>query len=64
MLFHDGTRFDARAMVFSLERFRALGKMGYLLDDRIAAVRASGPYELELQLKRPYSALASKRVPS
>lgn len=59
VLFHDGTRFDATAMVFSLERFRALGKMGYLLDDRIAAVRASGPYELELQLKRPYSALAA-----
>ena len=59
VLFHDGTRFDARAMVFSLERFRALGKMGYLLDDRISAVRASGPYELELELKRPYSALAA-----
>ena len=59
VLFHDGTRFDARAMVFSLERFRALGKMGYLLDDRISAVRTSGPYELELELKRPYSALAA-----
>ena len=59
VLFHDGTRFDAKAMVFSLERFRALGKMGYLLDDRISAVRASGPYELELELKRPYSALAA-----
>jgi peptide/nickel transport system substrate-binding protein len=57
--FHDGTRFDAAAMVFSLERFRALGKLGYLLDDRITAVRASGPHELELRLKRPYSALAA-----
>ena len=59
VLFHDGSRFDAQAMVFSLERFRALAKLGYLLDDRISAVRASGPYELELQLKRPYSALAA-----
>ena len=57
--FHDGTRFDAAAMVFSLERFRALAKMSYLLDNRIRAVRASGPYELELQLKRPYTALAA-----
>ena len=57
VLFHDGTRFDAAAMVFSLERFRALGKMGYLLDDRIKGLRASGRYELELELKRPYSAL-------
>jgi peptide/nickel transport system substrate-binding protein len=53
VLFHDGSRFDAAAMVFSLERFRSLAKMGYLLDDRISGVRASGPYELELQLKRP-----------
>ncbi|MFM2157931.1 MAG: hypothetical protein RLZZ124_405, partial [Cyanobacteriota bacterium] len=57
--FHDGSRFDAAAMVFSLERFRALGKLGYLLDDRITAVRASGSHELELRLKRPYSALAA-----
>ena len=55
--FHDGSRFDAAAMVFSLERFRALGKLSYLIDDRITAIRASGPYELELRLKRPYSAL-------
>lgn len=57
--FHDGTPFDAAAMVFNLERFRQLGKLGYLLDDRISAVRASGPYELELRLQRPYRALAS-----
>ena len=57
--FHDGTPFDAAAMVFNLERFRQLGKLGYLLDDRISALRASGPYELELRLQRPYRALAS-----
>ena len=59
VLFHDGTRFDAQAMVFSLERFRTLGKMGYLLDDRIESMRASGSHELELKLKRPYSSLAA-----
>ena len=57
--FHDGSRFDAAALVFSLERFRSLGKLSYLLDDRISGVRASGAYELELRLKRPYSALAA-----
>ena len=57
--FHDGTPFDAAAMVFNLKRFRQLGKLGYLLDDRVSAVRASGPYELELRLQRPYRALAS-----
>ena len=57
VLFHDGSRFDAEAMVFSLERFLALAKLGYLVDDRISGVRVTGPYEIELQLKRPYSAL-------
>ena len=57
VLFHDGTRFDADAMVFSLERFLAIGKLSYLLGDRIASVRASGPYELELRLRRPFTAL-------
>ncbi len=57
--FHDGTGFDAPAMVFNLERFRALGKLSYLLEDRVEAVRAVGPYELELRLKRPYGALAA-----
>ena len=55
--FHDGTRFDAAAMVFSLERFLAIGKLSYLLGDRIAGVRASGPYELELRLRHPFTAL-------
>jgi len=57
VLFHDGSRFDAEAMVFSLRRFMAIGTLGYQLSDRVAAVRASGPHELELQLKRPFGPL-------
>jgi peptide/nickel transport system substrate-binding protein len=55
--FHDGTPFDAAAMVFSLERFLAIGTLSYLLDDRIAGVRASASHELELRLKRPTTVL-------
>lgn len=55
--FHDGSRFDAAAMVFTLKRFMAIGKLSYLVGDRLTAVRASGPYELELRLKRPFAAL-------
>jgi peptide/nickel transport system substrate-binding protein len=57
VLFHDGTPFDAAAMVFSLERFLAIGTLSYLLDERIEAVRASGSHELELRLKRPTTVL-------
>ena len=56
--FHDGTPFNAAAMVFSLERFLAIGKLSYLLGDRVSATRAVGPYTIELTLKRPFSPLA------
>ena len=56
--FHDGTAFNAAAMVFTLQRFLAIGKLSYLLGDRVQSVRATGPYSLELRLKRPFSAMA------
>jgi len=55
--FHDGTPFDAAALVFSLERFMAIGTLGYQLSDRVAVVRATGPHDIELQLKQPFSPL-------
>ncbi|MFM7086476.1 MAG: ABC transporter substrate-binding protein [Cyanobium sp.] len=55
--FHDGSRFDAAAMVFSLERFMAIGTLGYQLSDRVSRVRASAPYEIELELRRPFAPL-------
>ncbi len=57
VLFHDGTRFDAAAMVFSLRRFMAIGTLGYQLSDRVQEVRTTGPHEIELVLKRPFSPL-------
>jgi len=57
VLFHDGTRFDAAAMVFTLKRFMAIGKLSYLLGDRVRTVRSTGPLELELELRQPYSPL-------
>jgi len=55
--FHDGTRFDAAAMVFSLRRFLAVGTLGYQLGDRVRGVRATGPHEIELELRRPFGPL-------
>ena len=45
-------------MAFSLRRFLAIGKLSYVVGDRISAVRVTGPYELELDLRRPFSPLA------
>jgi peptide/nickel transport system substrate-binding protein len=58
VLFHDGTPFDAAAMVFSLERFMAIGTLSYLLGDRVTAVRAVDPHTLELRLRKPFGAIA------
>ena len=55
--FHDGTPFDAAAMVFSLNRFMAIGTLGYQFSDRVKAVRASGSHEIELELMAPFSPL-------
>jgi len=57
VLFHDGTRFDAEAMAFSLRRFMAIGTLGYQLSSRVTAVRVTAPHEIELVLQRPFSPL-------
>ncbi len=56
--FQDGTAFTAEAMAFSLRRFLAIGKLSYLLGDRVRSVRVIAPLTIELELWRPYSPLA------
>ena len=53
VLFHDGTRFDAEAMAFSLRRFLEIGTLSYVVGDRITAVEAPETYRLRLRLSRP-----------
>ena len=36
----------------------AIGKLSYVIGDRVEAVRVSGPHEIELTLKRPFGPLA------
>lgn len=57
VLFHDGTRFDAAAMAFSLRRFMAIGTLGYQLSERVESVQVTAPHEIELVLKRPFTPL-------
>lgn len=57
VLFHDGTPFNADAMVFSLRRFLAIGTLGFQLGDRVRQVRATGAHEIELELRQPFSPL-------
>jgi peptide/nickel transport system substrate-binding protein len=60
VVFHDGSTFDAAAMVFSLQRFiENKGKPSSLLADRVEKITATGTYEITIKLKQPYTPLAS-----
>ncbi|MEM7555795.1 MAG: ABC transporter substrate-binding protein [Cyanobacteria bacterium P01_A01_bin.84] len=60
VLFHDGTPFNAEAMAFSIRRFiENKGKPSFLLGDSVKSVKASGEYELTIQLKQPFAAFPS-----
>lgn len=60
VLFHDGTEFNAKAMEFSLRRFMEnQGNPAVLLTDIVASLKASGPYELTIKLKKPFSAFTA-----
>ena len=55
--FHDGTPFNAAAMVFSLNRFiQNAGEPSFLLSDTIDKVKDLGEWEIEITLKKPFSA--------
>lgn len=57
VLFHDGTPFNAEAMAFSLRRFVGnKGNPSQLLAETVESVRATGEYELTIQLKKPFAA--------
>jgi peptide/nickel transport system substrate-binding protein len=60
VVFHDGTPFDAEAMVFSLKRFMENGgKPSSLLKDIVQSVEASGKSELTITLKKPFAPFPS-----
>ena len=60
VVFHDGTPFNAEAMVFSLRRFMENGgNPSSLLANIVESVEAIGEYELKITLKQPFAAFTS-----
>ncbi|WP_017660131.1 ABC transporter substrate-binding protein [Baaleninema simplex] len=60
VVFHDGTPFDAEAMVFSLTRFmKNKGRPSFLLSDLVESVAATDEYELTLRLNYPFAAFTA-----
>ncbi|GFE71013.1 ABC transporter substrate-binding protein [Chroococcus sp. FPU101] len=57
IIFHDGTPFNAEAMVFSLRRFiENGGEPSFLLSDAIEKVEAIKDDEIQIKLKTPFAA--------
>ncbi|MBR8837724.1 MAG: peptide ABC transporter substrate-binding protein [Stigonema ocellatum SAG 48.90 = DSM 106950] len=60
VVFHDDTPFNAKAMMFSLQRFMGNGgKPSFLLKDVVDSVKATGEYELTVKLKKQFAAFPS-----
>ena len=63
IFFHDGSIFNAEAMAFSLNRFRKIGTLNYLLNDKIEAVEVKDEFLLRIKLKKPSYILPTTYVP-
>jgi peptide/nickel transport system substrate-binding protein len=60
VVFHDGERFDAKAMAFSLKRFAENGgSPAFLLSDLMKSAEPTAKYELTIKLKKPFAAFPS-----
>ncbi len=57
VVFHDGTRFNAKAMAFSLKRFINIGTLNYIIDDRIESIETPEEFVLKIKLSRPSSSI-------
>ncbi len=59
IFFHDGNNFNAEAMAFSLNRFREIGTLNYLLNDKIEDIEVKDKFLIRIKLKKPSSSLKS-----
>ncbi len=57
VLFHDGTKFDSKAMEFSIKRFMKIGTLNYVINGRISKIETPSPFVLRLILNRPSSSI-------
>ena len=55
--FHDGTQFDAKAMKFSIDRFRRIGMNKYILGDKINFIETPSDFKLVINLNKPSSSI-------
>tara|TARA_Y100001970_G_C14220249_1_gene852203 strand:+ start:139 stop:1713 length:1575 start_codon:yes stop_codon:yes gene_type:complete len=57
VLFHDGTSFNSEAVKFTFERFKKIGTMNYILDNKIKSIDTPTEYKVIINLNKPSSSL-------
>ncbi len=55
--FHDGTKFDASAMKFTINRFQKIGTTNYILGRKIKSIETPSKYKLVINLNMPSSSI-------
>ena len=59
VLFHDGTRFNASAMKFSLQRFMDIGTLNYIIGGRIKSIETPEEFLIVLNLNEKSTSIIS-----
>ena len=57
VFFHDGTKFDANAMKFTINRFQKIGTTNYILGRKIKSIETPSKYKLVINLNMPSSSI-------
>ena len=57
VFFHDGSKFDAEAMIFSMRRFLEIGILNYQFNEKVKSLEAPEKYLLRINLKKKSSSI-------
>ncbi len=57
VFFHDGTKFDSKAMKFTINRFQNIGTTNYILENKIKSIETPSKYRLVINLNKPSSSI-------
>ncbi len=57
VLFHDGTKFNSKAIKFSFDRFKRIGTMNYILGNKIKSIETPNEYRVIINLNKPSSSV-------
>ncbi len=57
IFFHDGTKFDSESMRFTINRFKRIGTLNYILGNKIKSIETPSKLTLVINLNKPSSSI-------